>query len=162
MFSGKTSSTIDRFDEMRGDAILFKPSMDTRYAESEVVSHDGERAPARSISEFPVVEPYYTMVILDEIQFFDIGVVEWVRSLLAQGIDIHAAGLDMDWQGQPFAVSGQLAAMADVVVKKRARCAVCRAEATKTFKFDQHESVVVELGSADKYEPRCQDHFMCS
>ena len=98
------------------------------------------------------------IVVLDEMQFFDISCVDWVKRHLEAGVDVIAGGLDMDWQGHPFAVSASLIAMADEVVKKTANCNICGKPATKTFKLSQ-DGGAVELGAFDKYAARCNSHW---
>lgn len=168
MFAGKTTETLKRVLWARNgqerDVRVFKPAFDNRYSETEIVSHDGLRTRAESVTELPAccLAPR-SLVVLDEVQFFCepyvLGnTVEWVRSQLAAGVDVFAAGLDMDWQGKPFEVTAQLMAMADRVSKITAHCTVCGRAANRTYK-KTGSGGSVELGALDLYEARCPTHW---
>lgn len=166
MFAGKSSHLL--IEAERADAIIFKSAFDTRYSTSDVVTHDGECAPAHPISSFVDVaaigeleRPY----CFDEVQFlnedrYEGDFVSDVRTLLVHGVDVYAAGLDMDWKGEPFEITARLLAMADEVIKVGAFCNVCSSLASKTSKKTGGGSV--ELGHADIYEPRCNRHWSAS
>lgn len=170
MYAGKTTETLKRIlwaSNGEGRSVfVYKPSFDTRYGETEIVSHDGLKAKAINISEIPATS--FTegdLVFLDEIQFFmepyfQGDVVNWVQSLLAHNVEVIAAGLDMDWQGKPFTVTASLLAMANDAKKLTAHCTVCGKPATKTFKKQQDpDSGSVELGATELYEARCNGHW---
>lgn len=169
MYAGKTTETLKRVlwaKNGRNDRVrVFKPAYDNRYAEVEIVSHDGLRTSAESIEELPFIGiGGADLVVLDEMQFFmepyvKGDLMQWVQNLLTDGIDVVAAGLDMDWQGKPFEVSGRLTAMADEIVKLTANCTVCGRPARKTYK-KRADGQSVELGGSDKYEARCNVHWM--
>jgi thymidine kinase len=166
MFAGKTSHLL--VEAEKTNAVLFKPSFDTRYSETDVVSHDGECAPAHAIRSFKDIasvgeleRPY----CFDEVQFLDGERYEGdfvadVRTLLAHGVDIIAAGLDMNWKGEPFPITATLLGMADEVVKIGSFCNVCSSLATKTSKKTGGNDV--ELGNENIYEPRCNRHWHAS
>lgn len=170
MFGGKTTETLKRIlwaknGEFR-ETHVFKPSFDTRYAETEIVSHDGLKATAHNIAEIPTTAfSKGSLVVLDEVQFFmepyfHGDVVAWVRTLLEQDIEVLAAGLDMDWRGEPFDVTARLLAMANEAKKVTANCTCCGKPASKTYKKQQDpNSGSVELGSTDLYEARCNTHW---
>lgn len=165
MFAGKTTETLKRVlwaKNGQGRSVrVLKPTFDDRYAEAEIVSHDGLRTPAESISVLPVVLDA-DLVVLDEIQFFPSYVqgdlYAWVQDQLGRGVEVIAAGLDMDWQGKPFEGTSLLMGMADEVIKLNAHCTVCGRPARKTFKLHQGGDSV-ELGASDKYEARCNGHW---
>ncbi len=170
MYAGKTTETLKRILWARNgenrNVHVFKPTFDTRYGESEIVSHDGLRAKAVNIDSIPSVDfNEGDLVFLDEIQFyiepyFKGDVVAWVKSLLSQNVEVVAAGLDMDWQGNPFELTARLLAMANDAKKLTAHCTVCGKPATKTFKKQQDpESGSVELGATELYEARCNAHW---
>lgn len=170
MYAGKTTETLKRILWARNgenrNVYVFKPTFDTRYGESEIVSHDGLRAKAENVNAIPSTEfKEGDLVFLDEIQFymepyFRGDVVTWVKSLLAQNIEVVAAGLDMDWQGNPFELTARLLAMANDAKKLTAHCTVCGKPATKTFKKQQDpDSGSVELGATELYEARCNSHW---
>lgn len=175
MFSGKTTSLLKNLlisKTLFGkNCVVFKPSFDNRYSEIEIVSHDGLKTAAYSVSSVQQMAavvaniPYLDSVFMDEIQFFtepnfEGNLVLFVKSLLTQGIDVWCVGLDMDWRGDPFEVSAKLCAMAetDSVHKLKANCTVCGLPAGKTFKISQSGGSV-ELGAIDKYEARCNKHW---
>ncbi|MNV23313.1 Thymidine kinase [compost metagenome] len=170
MYAGKTTETLKRILWARNgesrEVYVFKPTFDTRYGESEIVSHDGLRAKALNIAEIPSTEfKAGDLVFLDEIQFymepyFSGDVVAWVKTLLAGDVEVVAAGLDMDWQGNPFEITARLLAMANDAKKLTAHCTVCGKPATKTFKKQQDpDSGSVELGATELYEARCNSHW---
>lgn len=167
MFAGKTTEVLKRVlwarNGVQREVVVLKPAFDNRYADSEIVSHDGLRVEAISINEMPpnVARPGRGgLVVLDEVQFMTIGdLPDYVRSLLNDGVDVLAAGLDMDWQGHPFDVTASLLGMADEVIKAHAHCTVCGRPARKTWKKDALGGSV-ELGAGDKYESRCNTHWI--
>lgn len=171
MFAGKTTEILRRILWARngeGKAVLVvKPAFDDRYASTSIVSHDGLASPAEAVTSWAQVAAQAEaadVICLDEAQFFapphfDGDIVTIVRDLLAQGKAVIVNGLDTDWQGRPFAVTGQLAAMADEIVKLTAHCVVCGRPASKTFKKIINEATV-ELGANDLYESRCNKHWL--
>lgn len=167
MYAGKSSEVLKRILWARtGQSLsvrVFKPAFDNRYAETEIVSHDGLRSPAESIDAWPTLVHLPNLIVIDEIQFFTEpyfhgDMVEIVRDLLGKGVHVIAAGLDMDWQGKPFHVTSMLLGMADTVVKLKANCTVSGRPAGKTFKKSASGGSV-ELGAADKYEARSNEYW---
>lgn len=170
MFAGKTTELLRRILWARNGegktVLVVKPAFDDRYAATSIVSHDGLASSAEAITSWAQVAPLVAaadVVCLDEAQFFAPphvadDIVPIVRDLLARGKTVVANGLDMDWQGQPFAITGQLAAMADEIVKLSAHCVVCGRPATKSFKKVVNEATV-ELGANNLYESRCNKHW---
>lgn len=170
MYAGKTTEMLKRVlwakNGQNRSVMVLKPAFDNRYAQTEIVSHDGLRTTAESVTELPIVTWYTSgpgLIVIDEVQFFtepyvEGDVVEWVQRLLNAGHDVVAAGLDMDWRGTPFETTAKLLAMADTVIKTQANCTVCGRPAHKTFK-KSGEGESVELGATDKYEARCNDHW---
>ncbi len=165
MFAGKTTYLINRVAKM--PAIVFKPKMDTRYSDTDCISHDGNRVSAIAV-ELPdelIIAEGNKLICFDEIQFFHPpyyggDIAKAIKVFLAAGKDVLACGLDTDWKGDPFPVTGSLLAMADEVIKLRARCGVCNAAAGKSYKRTSIESnSLVELGSGDIYEARCNKHW---
>lgn len=170
MFGGKSTATLKRIlwakNGENRTTHVFKPAFDTRYADQEIVSHDGLRAPAIAISTIPQLElGTNDIVFLDEIQFytapyFEGDVVAWVKTLLAQGIEVVVAGLDMDWKGDPFELTAKFLAMANITEKLTAHCTVCGRPASKTFKKQVDANTgSVELGAQESYEARCNAHW---
>lgn len=162
MFAGKTTRLIR--ETKKHKAIVFKPAMDTRYSRDECVTHTGKSITAISVSspDDIDIEDHLT-VIFDEIQFFTTDyfsgdIIKTISVLLNSGKNIIACGLDMDWQGNPFAITASLLAMADTIIKLKARCNICSEPAQRTYR--KHPSIeVVELGHSDIYEARCHTHW---
>ena len=167
MFAGKSTELLKRIlwarDGLGRRIRVLKPAFDVRYGATRLASHDGLFADAEAIAEWPLIEAGTDIVFLDEVQFleaphFEGDVIAAVRSLLARGVDVVAAGLDADWRAEPFEVTGRLLAMADRVTKLHARCSVCGQPASKNFKKVVND-LQVELGEADLYEARCNAHW---
>ena len=167
MFSGKSTELLRRVlcaRALEGRTVLvLKPAFDTRFGADRVTSHDGLSSDAHAVSEWPGIAPEVQAVFLDEVQFlqpprFRGDPVAEVGRLLARGVDVVAAGLDVDWRGGPFEVTARLMAMADKGDKRAAICATCGRPATKSFKKSRG-GTIVELGESDIYEPRCNRHW---
>jgi len=168
MFAGKTTELLKRIlwarNGERKDVLVVKTAFDVRYSRTEVITHDGLAAEAVVLHAFADIEPRFQeadLVCFDEVQFFqnmDRDVVTVIRELLAAGTDVVAAGLDTNWKGEPFGVTGLLMAMADEVVKLKAHCAVCGQPAYKSFKKVE-DAAEIQLGHSDLYEPRCNRHW---
>jgi len=161
MFSGKTEELIRRLKRAkiaRQRTEIYKPSIDTRYSEEDVVSHD-----AHSISSTPVDSARSILLLaseaqvvgIDEAQFFDDSLVEVCSTLANQGKRVIVAGLDMDFQGLPFGPMPALMAIAEEVTKVHAICVRCGNLAYISHRkiADQHR---VLLGEQSEYEPLCR------
>jgi thymidine kinase len=162
MFAGKSTALLEQtaLAQARGLRVrLLKPAFDTRRGASHVTTHGGlsmEAMPVAALPELgpPEISRDTQMVLLDEVQFMEAprfggDALEGVRTLLLAGVDVVAGGLDMDWQGHPFRVTGLLCAMATTVTKLQARYAVCGAPATLTQKTGGDAGSWVELGAED-------------
>jgi thymidine kinase len=161
MFSGKTEELIRRLRRAQFAGLkveIFKPSLDKRYSETKVVSHD-----EKSISSTPVENASSIMLLaagcdvvgIDEAQFFDNSIVDVCNSLADSGIRIVAAGLDMDFMGRPFGPMPALLAIAEYVTKVHAICTRCGNLAQYSFRKSGEEKQVL-LGEKDIYEPLCR------
>jgi thymidine kinase len=165
MFSGKTEELIRRVKRAqiaRQKVQIFKPAIDNRYHETEVVSHSSlsiEATPVNSSVEIlQKVFDSTRVVAIDEVQFFDENITVVVEKLARRGVRVIAAGLDQDFMGKPFGPMASLLAIADSVNKIHAICTVCGAPATKTFRKDSKNSSQVLVGETDLYEARCRAH----
>ena len=170
MYAGKTTELLKRILWARngcGKAVLvLKPAFDKRYSITKIVSHDGLSVESKAISSFSEVSSLIgdaEMICIDESQFFTSphftdDIIEWISKFLADGKEVVATGLDMDWKGHPFDISARLSAMADDVIKIKANCTVCGTSAAKTFKKFPNEEQI-ELGANDLYEARCNKHW---
>ena len=161
MFSGKTEELIRRLKRARIANMkveIFKPSVDKRFHEEEIVSHD-----ENSILSTPVDLPEDILLLsrdvdvigIDEAQFFDDNIVAVCNQLALRGIRVIVAGLDMDYQGKPFGPMPDLLAIADYITKLHAICVKCGNIASFSYRKIPQEGQVV-LGERDIYEPRCR------
>lgn len=165
MFSGKTEELIRRVKRAqiaRQKVQIFKPSIDNRYHETEVVSHSSlsvEATPVNtSVEILQRVFDSTRVVAIDEVQFFDENIIIVAEKLARRGIRVIAAGLDQDFMGKPFGPMAALLAIADSVDKIHAICTVCGAPASKTFRKNPNNSAQVLVGEMDLYEARCRSH----
>lgn len=164
MFSGKTEELIRRLKraQIAKQAVeIFKPAIDTRYDESDVVSHDTNRirsTPVHASQEIVLLATDADVVGIDEAQFFDQELAEVAATLAQQGKRVIVAGLDMDFKGRPFGPMGSMLATADYVTKLHAICMNCGGIALFSFRKTTNEGTVM-LGELDTYEPRCRACF---
>lgn len=164
MFSGKTEELIRRlkraeFAKQRVE--IFKPALDTRYSEIEVVSHDRNSimsTPVDSYSSILLLSSDIDVVGIDEAQFFDDGLVAVCNELANKGIRVIVAGLDMDFKGVPFGPIPALCAIADEVTKVHAICVRCGALAYVSHRLVNNEKRVM-LGEQAEYEPLCRECY---
>ncbi|MBV6404668.1 MAG: thymidine kinase [Flavobacteriales bacterium] len=164
MFSGKTEELIRRLrraEFARQKVEIFKPAVDTRYAEHEVVSHDAtsiRSTPVPGSNNLLLLASDIDVVGIDEAQFFDEGLAQVCAQLADNGVRVIAAGLDMDFQGRPFGPMPQLMAMAEHVTKVHAICVHCGQLAS--FSHRTHASTdLIHLGETDSYVPLCRGCF---
>lgn len=164
MFSGKTEELIRRLRRAQIAKLnveIFKPALDNRYSETEIVSHD-----AKTIHSIPIKDSSEVLGKIgdvdvagfDEVQFFDDGIVDVCEALANKGIRVIVAGLDMDFLGQPFGPMPALMARAEYVTKVHAICMRCGNLANYSHRFSDNKSIV-ELGETDKYEPLCRSCY---
>lgn len=164
MFSGKTEELIRRLrraEFAKQHVEIFKPGVDTRYHDEEVVSHDRtsiRSTPIPSSSNLLLLASGIQVVAIDEAQFFDMGLPLVCEQLANSGVRVIIAGLDMDFQGRPFGPMPQLMAMAEYVTKVHAICMHCGGLATFSHRKTASQDLVV-LGETDSYEPLCRNCF---
>lgn len=164
MFSGKTEELIRRmkraqFAHQRVE--IFKPAIDTRYSDADVVSHEGNAIPSTPVdsSASILLMANDTDVIgIDEAQFFDPGIVEVCNQLANRGVRVIVAGLDLDFRGVPFGPMPALCAIADDVRKVHAICVRCGALAYVSHRIVAGEKQVL-LGEKMEYEPLCRECY---
>lgn len=167
MFSGKTEELIRRLrraEFARQKVEIFKPGVDTRYSEAEVVSHDAtsiRSTPVPNSSNLLLLASDIDVVGIDEAQFFDDGLPLVCEQLANQGIRVIAAGLDMDFQGRPFGPMPKLMAMAEFVTKVHAICMHCGELATFSHRTHASKELVL-LGETDSYIPLCRACFVAA
>lgn len=161
MFSGKTEELIRRLKRAkfaRQRVEIFKPSLDVRYSESDVVSHDSTSiasTPVDSSASILLFTSEIDVVGIDEAQFFDEGLVDVCRQLADNGVRVIVAGLDMDYRGIPFGPIPALCAVADEVLKVHAICVKCGCLAYASHRIVKNDKRVL-LGEKDEYEPLCR------
>lgn len=165
MFSGKTEELIRRVRRAqiaRQKLQIFKPSIDTRYAEEDVVSHSSlaikAEPVARSLDILLNLRDSTRIVAIDEVQFFDDDILAVIQKLAARGCRVICAGLDLDFRGVPFGPMPSLLAIADEVVKVAAICTICGAPATRSQRLVSSKDTVL-LGETESYEARCRSHY---
>lgn len=168
MFSGKTEELIRRIRRAqiaRQKVQVFKHSLDARYAEREVASHNGmlwEAIPVENTAQLrAMIEPETTVVAIDEGQFFDDDLLDLCNDLAGKGVRVVVAGLDMDFRGQPFGPMPQLMAEAEQVDKLHAICVVCGGPASRTQRLINgrpaaYDDPVIMVGANEVYEARCR------
>lgn len=164
MFSGKTEELIRRMKRAefaKQKVEIFKPAIDVRYDEENVVSHEGtsiRSTPVPSSGNILLLANDVEVVGIDEAQFFDDELPEVCEKLANSGIRVIIAGLDMDFTGKPFGPIPALLAKAEFVTKVHAICMRCGDLAQYSHRKTTDESLVL-LGEVDEYEPLCRKCF---
>ena len=165
MFSGKTEELIRRLRRAKyanQKVEIFKPRIETRYSEKEVVSHDARAimsTPVESSANILLLVSDVEVVGIDEAQFFDEGLVEVCNKLANDGIRVIVAGLDMDYLGVPFGPVPGLMSIAEYVTKVHAICMRCGNLASYSHRLSNNDKRVL-LGEKDAYEPLCRECFV--
>ncbi len=161
MFSGKTEELIRRMKRAqfaKQKVEIYKPCIDVRYSEKEVVSHDSHSIPSTPIdspASMLQLSNDVEVVGIDEAQFFDDSIVEAVQTLANRGVRVIIAGLDTDFMGKPFGPMPALMAVAEQVQKVHAICVKCGSPANHSHRLSKNDQLVV-LGETDIYEPLCR------
>lgn len=164
MFSGKTEELIRRLRRAkfaRQRVEIFKPAIDVRYSEIEVVSHDSNSiasTPIDSSASILLFTSEIDVVGIDEAQFFDSSLVDVCNQLANNGIRVIIAGLDMDFKGVPFGPMPQLCAIANEVTKVHAICVRCGELASFSHRTVKNDKQVL-LGETAEYEPLCRECY---
>lgn len=169
MFAGKTEELlrrIKRLEYAKKKILVFKPTMDNRYSETDIVSHNNTRTKSYSISsvneiyiDVELEKPY--AVAIDEAQFFNDDIIEVCERLADNGIRVIVAGLDTNFRGEPFGPMPILLARAEFVTKLSAICQVCGAPATRTQRLingnpARYSDPTIQIGASEQYEARCR------
>lgn len=169
MYAGKTEELIRRIRRIeyaKKEVIVFKPKIDNRYSNDEVVSHNNGRAKSINISEPKEILLYLQQklpyaVAIDEVQFMPTAIIDICEQLADQGVRVIVAGLDKDFRGEPFGVMPELLARAEFVTKLDAICQVCGAPATRTQRIingkpAKYSDPIILVGAKEQYEARCR------
>ena len=161
MFSGKTEELIRRLKRARFANLsveIFKPAMDSRYDVQQIVSHNENRilsTPVDSSQQILLLGQGVDVVGIDEAQFFDMELPNVCDQLALAGMRVIVAGLDMNFQGEPFGPIPALLAKAEYITKLHAICVQCGNIATHSYRKSKNKQAVL-LGETDLYEPRCR------
>ena len=168
MFSGKSEELIRRVKRAviaRRTVQVFKPAIDDRFGSAHVRSHDGDSFEARPVHSgaeiIRLLAAETSVVGIDEVQFFDPGIVDVVRALVLDGRRVICAGLDLDFRGEPFGPVPTLLALAERVDKLEAICVVCGESATRTQRIvngvpADYDDPIIVIGAQEAYEARCR------
>lgn len=168
MFAGKTEELlrrVKRLEYAKKHIVVFKPLMDDRFSESEVVSHNNNRTKSVDISFsnqiFDYIDSNTDVVAIDEVQFLDSEAVEIIEFLAGKGIRIILSGLDKDFRGEPFSFMPKLLSLAEYVTKLTAICVKCGRPATRTQRIvngkpARYIDPIVLIGAEESYEARCR------
>ncbi|RAK20464.1 thymidine kinase [Anoxybacillus vitaminiphilus] len=170
MFSGKSEELIRRVRRAtfaKQEVKVFKPTIDNRYSDEAVVSHNGTSIIAIPVSSAAEIFQYITeqtdIIAIDEVQFFENDIIEVVQTLANKGYRVIVAGLDQDFRGEPFGPVPVLMAIAESVTKLQAVCTVCGSPASRTQRLingkpASYYDPVILVGASESYEPRCRHH----
>lgn len=169
MFSGKSEELLRRIKRgviAKQKVLLFKPSIDNRYDENRVSTHNGNSYDSISIEKSSdilnfVKDTKYDIIGIDEIQFFDNDIVKIINKLADDGIRVLVAGLDMDFKAEPFHPMPEIMAISEMVTKLHAVCNKCGKEASRSQRLingkpAKYDDPVVVIGASESYEARCR------
>jgi thymidine kinase len=170
MFAGKTEELIRRIKRIeyaKKDVIVFKPEIDNRYSNEEVVSHSNLRTKSIPVKQASDIIKNLNMkklpyaVAIDEVQFFDDKVIDVCEYLADRGVRVIAAGLDMNFRGEPFGPMPFVISRAEYVTKLQAICQVCGDPATRTQRIingkpANYDDPIILVSAQESYEARCR------
>ncbi|HSR39248.1 MAG TPA: thymidine kinase [Phnomibacter sp.] len=164
MFSGKTEELIRRLKRARIANLrveIFKPAIDVRYDEVQIVSHDAnaiQSTPIDNSQKILLLANDVDVIGIDEAQFFDDQIVHVCQELANRGTRVIVAGLDMDYMGQPFGQMPFLLSIADYITKLHAICVECGTIASFSYRIGKSDQQIL-LGEKDEYQPLCRKHY---
>jgi thymidine kinase len=164
MFSGKTEELLRRLKRAKFAKLkiaVFKPRVDVRYDNENIVSHDSHKVistPVKSPSDILRLVNDEKVVAIDEAQFFNEDLVAVTNELAREGKRVIIAGLDMDFLGNPFGVMPKILAIAEHITKVHAICIDCGGIASHSFRLTKNQELV-QLGQKDEYKPLCRQCF---
>ena len=169
MFSGKSEELLRRIKRgviAKQKVLLFKPSIDNRYDENRVSTHNGNSYDSISIEKSSdilnfVKDTKYDIIGIDEIQFFDNDIVKIINKLADDGTRVIVAGLDMDFKAEPFHPMPEIMAISEMVTKLHAVCNKCGKEASRSQRLingkpAKYDDPIVVIGASESYEARCR------
>ena len=170
MFAGKTEELIRRIRRLeyaKQNVLVFKPKIDNRYAQDEIVSHNMSKKPSiiieKSIEVWNYINDKTDAVVIDEVQFFDDEIVQISETLADRGIRVIVGGLDRDFRGEPFGPMPALLARAEFVTKLTAICVKSGLPATRTQRIidgkpAHYNDPTILVGANESYEPRSRHY----
>ncbi|KAB3534690.1 thymidine kinase [Alkaliphilus pronyensis] len=169
MYAGKSEELIRRINRARIaelEVIAFKPRIDNRYCKDTITSHNGKHADCITVDTSQDIREYikdkeFDVLAIDEVQFFDEGLVEFCQWTADNGKRIICSGLDMDFRAEPFQIVPQLMSIAEHVSKLTAVCMVCKLPATRTQRLvngkpAKYSDPIILVGAKEDYEARCR------
>ena len=169
MFSGKSEELLRRIKRgviAKQKVLLFKPSIDNRYEENMVSTHNGNSYESVNIDKAEQIYDYiidkkYDIIGIDEVQFFDDKIVEVINKLADDGVRVIVAGLDMDFKAEPFHPMPEIMAVSEMVTKLHAVCNKCGKEASRSQRLidgepARYDDPIVVIGASESYEARCR------
>lgn len=165
MFSGKTEELIRRIrraEIARQRVKVFKPKIDNRYSEFEIVSHNEQSFPSEVVNDADeILEKSFNVEVIgiDEAQFFDNNLVSVCQNLADSGKRVIVAGLDQDYRALPFEPIPQLLSIAEYITKTLAVCVVCGTPANRTQRITESSEKIL-IGAKNHYEARCRLHHV--
>lgn len=163
MFSGKSEELIKRIiilSYAEIPTLVIKPEIDNRFSHTDITSRNGKSIKSHSAKNTKDIEKLfnskkYKALVIDEVQFFDKDIINFVDRLAVNGIRVIVCGLDQDYKRRPFGIMANLMAIADNITKLKAVCLVCKNAASCSYRFSSSENTI-EIGDTDKYEARCR------
>lgn len=170
MFAGKTEELIRRIKRLeyaKQNVLVFKPTIDDRYAKEEIVSHNLSKKPSiiidKSVEIMTFIHDDVDAVVIDEVQFFDHDIIAIAEKLADQGIRVIVGGLDRDFRGEPFGPMPELLARAEFVTKLTAICVKSGLPATRTQRIingkpANYSDPTILVGADESYEPRSRHY----
>ncbi len=165
MFSGKTEELIRRLKRAeiaRQKVKIFKPKIDKRYSDTDIVSHNEQKISSQVVDSANEIIPLALeahVVGVDEAQFFKADLVDICNTMANMGKRVIVAGLDMDYKADPFGPIPKLLSIAEYITKTHAICVVCGNPANYTYRTTDDKGQVL-LGASDKYEARCRNCYV--
>lgn len=167
MFAGKTEELIRRINVLqfaKKKIVVFKPAIDDRYSTDKVVSHCGTSVDSYAVTSSKQILELAgdaDVIAIDEVQFFDEGVVDVCNYFADHGKRVMCAGLDMDFRGEPFSLMPLLMTHAEFVTKLTAVCTKCGAPATRSQRLvngepAKYDDPIILVGASESYEARCR------
>ena len=171
MYAGKTEELLRRIRRIgyaKKDCISFRPKIDNRYSDTEIVSHNKNKINTVVVNKTNEIFDYLSnleklpyAVAIDEVQFFDINIINLCEYLADKGVRVIVAGLNLDFRGEPFDVMKELITRAEYVTKLDAICQVCGGVATRTQRIingkpASYDDEIILIGATEQYEARCR------